>query len=314
MNRIRTIILLLAILWGTPSIVCGQGVVFLDVNPDAENWGMGNGLNVWNANAFSIYGNVAIMSFSEIDGAIGYSYMPWMKEWLSGSNIHAIGGFYHKNRQGIGGGIRLFRGVSYETMDGNGIYMNTYHPKEFSIDLAYSYGISDCFSLGIAFHYIHSKISSFNSAQNGKAVAFDIDALYKSVNWSVGIAMKNWGTEIGYGFGNYELPAELRLGGCYRYFLHPLHTLTGQAGMDYRVLPSDFSGIETSIGLEYGYNNLIAVQWGYHFGNAERTGPDYMTFGCGFQYGPATLNAAYVVGDKNCTIRNNFTLSATWNF
>lgn len=65
--------------------------------------------------------------------------------------------------------------------------------------------------------------------------------------------------------------------------------------------------IQISSGLEYSYNNVMALRMGYFYENKTKGGRQFITFGAGFKYSVITIDASYLLPT---TLRNP--LQNTW--
>ena len=293
----------------------GQSASFLNINPDVRSAGMGDGGVALGSNAFSLYLNPSATVFGDSKGAVAYSYLPWQRELTDGSNLHILSGYYRLgNKSGLLAGFRYFTHGDIVVTDGEGNTSGSFTPKEFSIDLGYAYRLCDRWSVSAVFHYISSDLGDFSGAKKGSAFAADLGAMYHAPSWNAGLSVTNLGSKIDYGYDSYELPASLKAGGAYWHTFSDRHRLTGHAELAYRLMPSDYSGVNVGLGAEYLYNDLIAVRGGYHIGDDKKTGPSYATLGCGLMYRGAEVNFAYWLAGSDSPVKGTFCLSAGWSF
>ena len=171
-----------------------------------------------------------------------------------------------------------------------------------------AYNISGSFSASATVHYISSKLGTEAA---GSAYAADLGLMYQPGNFSLGLTATNLGSKIDYGYGPYTLPAQIKLGAGYHFSLQEKHLLTAAVQAGYLIVNS---GITAGIGLEYSYNNLISLRVGGHYGNPEKGIPSHLSAGLGFNFKGLTLNAAYLLAQKDSPLANSLSVGLGWAF
>ena len=312
MKRINILLALLFCSWlGT----YGQSVSFMNINPDARSAGMGNAGVALRSNAFSLYLNPASTVVSDSKGSVAYSYVPWLRQLTKGSNLHTLSGYYRlSNKSGLLAGFRYFTHGDLNIINEQGHFDGSFTPKELSIDMGYAYRLCQHWALAVSIHYINSDMGTFDGAKKGSAFAGGVSAVYQAAKWNLALSLVNLGSKIDYGYDSYELPASLKIGSTYRHNFLEKHQLIGNAELTYRLMPSDYSGLNAGLGAEYLYNNLIAIRAGYCIGEDKKTGPSYTTVGCGLKYRGAEINFAYWLATGDSPVKDTFSLSAGWSF
>ena len=142
----------------------GQGdngaALFPELTPDVRGVGMGNSGVASSANAFSIWRNAAKNVFSDRKAEVAYSFTPWMRELASGSNLHALAGYYGlDDKQGIQAGFRYINRPDVERAGA------VYTPKDWSIDLGYARKLTEGLSVGATARFVRSALFD-NAAAN----------------------------------------------------------------------------------------------------------------------------------------------------
>ena len=111
----------------------GGAVQFPELTPDVRGVGMGNTGVASSANAFSLWRNAAKSVFADSKMEVGYSFTPWLRELMSGSDMHVVGGYYNiDNKQGIMAGFRWFKHTEIELGE------KVFTPKDWSVDVGYT--------------------------------------------------------------------------------------------------------------------------------------------------------------------------------
>ncbi|MGL5683346.1 MAG: PorV/PorQ family protein [Marinifilaceae bacterium] len=307
----RTLIILLLCVVFTP-IVHGQTVPIVTINPDAANWAMGNSGVLTPESAFHVYGNVTRTLLSDHRGSAGVSWMPWMPNLMSGMGIYsAAGNFRVASKHGVAFGYRGFYMPQFPITNMDGVVLRQEKPRDFTIDAGYCYAITPRLIIGLNAHFISSKIAEYAAMSRANAFAIDIDLLFHASNWTVGLAMKNWGTQLRYSNVNSDLPSALQLSATRNYVFCRKHMLKGNVGIQYRVQPQQFSGIEGGAGLEYSYKELLFFRGGYHFGQEDKTSPCYGTLGAGINIKMIQLDAGYIIAKNSNPMHKSYCFSMT---
>ncbi|MGF7083023.1 type IX secretion system outer membrane channel protein PorV [Mucilaginibacter sp. UYCu711] len=194
-------------------------VPFLITPPDARSSGMGEIGAATSNDAYSNYWNNAKPAFAETEGAIAFTYSPYLPSVSSGINLLGLSGF---GRVGYNSSIGFSANYLTEQKtvyrDDQGIQTGVKNPYDLSLGASYSLKLSEMYSLGVGLKYIHSGVQiAGNDLSDANAVSGDI-ALYAEKfidesKFSWGVAFSNLGNKINYGpYLTSFQPANLRVG------------------------------------------------------------------------------------------------------
>lgn len=290
---------------------------FLNIIPDARSAAMG-GTGVSAATeAATLYHNGALAVFNTEKAGISYSYTPWMKDLISGSALHAVSAWYRiGNKQSILAGFRSFSHPESALTDENGNIFTHFTPSEWSLDLGYSRLILENFSLSLTLHYIHSDMGSYNGADAGNAIAFDLGASYRhntswleGAYWTAGLQLRNIGSKIKYLNEKYNLPGKINAGGSLYLPFSENHQLTCALDLNYQFAPSHSDVFGAGLGVEYTTLRYLAVRGGYHSGNKDKGVYGYGSVGCGLHFHHIRGDFAYWITESDSPLKNTFHLS-----
>lgn len=285
-----------------------QSVNYLNFSPDATNLALG-GSGVSNkANSYALFNNPASMSLSERKMDVALSYGNWAQFDKSNSLFSLSGYGLIGKRIGIGLSARYLMQPSFESFDENGNLIGTISPKDYSLDLAASYLIVDGLSFGATLRYIGSDLGG---VKKGNAFGVDFGLQYKIKDFTLGVSYTNLGSKIDYGYNRYSLPSLLKLGASYSHCFNQRHNLGAFVQGDYYVVSKGFAA---GAGLEYGFNNMIFLRAGYHYGDSGKTIPSYASVGLGLQFIGIALNASYLISSTASPLNNSFSVSLGWGF
>ena len=306
MKHIYTFLVVSVLAAGNASFA--QTAQFLTLSTDTRTLSMGGTGVVAPANAFSLYNNNAAAALSPGKGALAASYTLW-QPGATGSNLANLSGFLKIGKKSAFLiGSRFHLNSPYNITNEHGSITGTYRPMELSIDLGYAFKITETFSTAATLRYV---ISRMGEDASGGAFAADLGVIYKPGNFSLGLTATNLGSKIDYGYGPYELPAQIRLGAGYGFHAGEKHFLCAAAQTGYLIKNSGFTA---GIGLEYVYNGMVSARLGGHYGDPEKGIPPHLSVGLGFTYRGLSLNAAYLAGQKGSAVSNSLSFGLEWAF
>lgn len=303
----------------------GQSVAFLEVAPDARATALGETGTALSPDAWSVYWNVAKAAAAESKVEVAYSFTPWMKDYLSGSRFHRVGGFWRlSGKEAIVIGFRHFANGEFDLTDENGVSNRKVNPYEYALEAGYARTLFNGFSAGATVRYIRSDLGSIQSIDPANAVAFDLGTYYrtdvnllnKKSRLSVGLTLSDLGTQIKYADSKYALPTRLALGAALDLPLAEHHSLTCAGNAAWRMTPSDSRTCSGGVGLEYGLYGIGFFRAGYRWNDIEKSaGGDYVSFGLGVKYWHLFADASCRLATEDYdALDKTFTFSVGVNF
>ncbi|MDR1755709.1 MAG: PorV/PorQ family protein [Culturomica sp.] len=286
----------------------GQSVSFLGIAPDARSAALGGAGVATTADAWSLYWNGAKTAFSEKPGEIGYSYMPRSNEFMKGSRQHAVGGYYRLGERGsVLLGFRHSSAGKFEDPDGFDS-----KPMDFTFEAGYAYRLTEHFSAGANVRYLRSDLDlGENDVAHGAAL--DLSLFYRlNPGWindssllTLGLTGSNFGPKIAYDEDKYALPAAMRLGASFRVPFSDKHAVTALLEGGYRLAPSDMKEYEAVLGAEYAYDRYAVLRAGYHFGDIENGGSDFLALGGGVRFSYFSADFSWQYANRGSEARDN---------
>jgi Type IX secretion system protein PorV len=306
--------------------VVTTAVPFLRISPDARASGMGGVGIAISPDANASFWNIGKIPFIDSRGGIIANYSPWLREWANDMYLASLAGYYHLNEeQSIHGSVTYFNPGDLQFSDYNGNHLQSYHPKEFGIDLGYSRKLSDKLGVGLGLKYIYSNLADEGAGEDyktGNAIAADLGIYYdnKKTNgdgWSFGAALANLGSKISYISGASQkdfIPANLGLGASYSKVLNEQNKVI--IGLDVnKLLVPTAPGDSTQLA---AYRNKSVVgSWFSSFGDApggfrEELREFQVSVGVEYWYNNQfALRAGYFFEDKTKGDRKYFSAGAS---
>ncbi|MEO9211175.1 MAG: type IX secretion system outer membrane channel protein PorV [Ginsengibacter sp.] len=345
MKKLILPVAIMAVLLGSTSSLYSQSnqtinvvstaVPFLRISPDARAGGMGDAGIATLPDASSIFWNLGKIPFAKSKSEIALTYTPWLKG-LGLNDVYLISaaGYYQIDEiQAFSGSLRYFSLGNIQFTDNDGKDLQTYRPREFSIDAGYSRKLSDNLGLGISLRYINSNLASGPSTSGstykaGTAIAGDISIFHdgtgsgenSGINW--GISLSNLGSKISYTNDATEkdfIPANMGFGVAYVNVIDEISKVTFALDVNKLLVPTP-PAIGDSLGLVEYHNKGVVSSWFSSFGDApggfsEELKEFQISVGAEYSYNNQFLfRAGYFYEAPTKGDRKYFTLGAGLNY
>jgi hypothetical protein len=256
MNKFISLLCLLAFV-GNKSVVAqdsfgdldrlntvSTAVPFLMIAPDSRAGAMGDAGAASAPDANSMHWNVAKLAFLEKESSgMGISYTPWLSRLASDINLAYLS-FYNKSNdmQAFAVSLRYFALGNITFTDENGTELGQFNPNELAVDLGYARKLAQNFSMGMAFRYIRSDLTSGQQVgglqtKPGSSVAADLGFYYQSEKFKVdqydafysgGLNISNVGSKISYTESGEEnfIPTMMKFGNAIKFEFDKYNNLT----------------------------------------------------------------------------------------
>lgn len=263
--------------------VVTTAVPFLRISPDARSGGMGDVGIATKPDAGSSFWNEAKIPFAVSKSAAEVTYTPWLKNLgLNDVYLASLAGYYKLDElQAISMSLRYFSLGDIQFTDNLGNSLQTFRPREFSIDAGYSRKLSDKMGIGIALRYINSNLASGtvngSTYKTGTAVAADLslfhdgtegDATKSGFSW--GLVLSNLGSKISYtndaAHKDY-IPANMGIGIAYHKIFDETSKVTFGLDLNKLLVPTP-PRVGDSAGLAKYYSQGVISSWFKSFGDA----------------------------------------------
>lgn len=310
-----------------PINVVTTAVPFLRISPDARAAGMGDLALATSPDANASLWNLGKVPFNEKKGGISVSYTPWLKDILNDVYLASVAGFYKVDeQQAISGSLRYFSLGNIQFTDALGQDLNTFRPREFGIDAAYSRKLSDKSGLGVGLKYIYSNLAEGPAAGNNykaaSAVAGDIQYFYNGHNdqdqgWAFGAALSNLGSKIAYTDNADQkdyIPANLGIGTTYTRAFNSANKITFGLDLNKLLVPTPPTEPFTQAQLDNYRSKSVVSSWFSSFGDApggfsEELKEFQVSVGAEYMYNNQfALRTGYFYEDKLKGNRRYFTM------
>ena len=313
--------------------VVTTAVPFLTLTPDSKSAAMGDAGVASAPDASAIYWNTAKLAYSENKFGANVSYAPWLKELVNDMGLMSAYGYYKiSDKQTIGAGLTYFDQGDIQFTNSFGDELDKFHSKEFAVTLGIAQKLSSDFSMGLNGKFINSNLVG-NTVINGQAgkpgrtAAFDLGFYYnktrptdknadklKKFDADFGVVLQNIGGKVNYGFGEYFIPANIKIGTKFTFKPDELNSFNFLVDFNKLLVPTpsgNFSAdslnlkksifntmftswhdapggwheeareLMASVGAEYSYADLLSLRAGYFYENKDKGGRNYFTTGFG---------------------------------
>ncbi len=261
--------------------VVTTAVPMLRISPDARAGGMGDLGIATTPDANASFWNQAKIPFAEKPSAIGLTYTPWLRD-LGLNDVYIVtAAGYHQfaDRQAVSASLRYFNLGTIQFTDFAGNDLQSFRPREWSLDAGYSRALSDKLGVGVALRFIYSNLANGNTNgvtyKPGTAAAGDISLYYNGLNQSgkgitAGLVMSNLGSKISYtndARGRDYIPANLGLGFMYHAVLDETSKLSFGVDLNKLMVPTPPTS-RAPEALDAYRNKSVFGSWFSSFGDA----------------------------------------------
>lgn len=270
-----------------PINVVTTAVPFLRISPDARSGGMGDVGIATSPDANSAFWNLAKTPFATSKAGIAVTYTPWLNDLgLNDVYLASLAGYYKlDDLQALSLGLRYFSLGNIQFTDALGNALNSFRPREFSIDAGYSRKLGERSSLGVALRYINSDLAggSVNGItyKTGTSVAGDLHYYNHGLkengsgfNW--GITLSNLGAKISYTEDATQkdyIPANLGIGGAYTKVFDADNKITFGLDLNKLLVPTPPSVLDSAGLADYRSKGVVS-SWLSSFGDAPDHGAE----------------------------------------
>ena len=311
-----------------PINVVTTAVPFLRISPDARSGGMGDVGIATSPDVYAGFWNAGKVSFNSMNGGVGATYTPWLKDLVSDVYLANLYGFYKfADNQAVYGSLRYFSLGNITFTDNLGNDLSKGRPREFGIDVGYSRKLNAKNGIGIALKYINSDLAnglavSGTTYKTGNSVAADLGWYHNGVKasgngWAWGFTITNIGSKIAY-TNNADakdfIPTNLGLGATYNKKFNDKNTICFGLDINKLLVPTPPADPATPAAIaDYRKKSVIGGMFS-SFGDApdgfgEEIKEFQVALGAEWWYNKQfALRAGYFYENKNKGNRRYFTV------
>jgi len=189
-------------------------------------------------------------------------------------------------------GFSYYSVGSIDLVDSNGVARTARAEEDKLVNLNYGKTFAQKFSVGGNIKYLNSKLVDTMSAS---AAAFDLGAQMQWNRFSFGLAVQNMGPSIQYRSASEPLPLALR-GGLSQRLDFKNAQYPSRLLWSFDLLKIQDASLRKSVGVEYLWNNMIALRSGNQFDNDN----GQLQIGFGFMAAGIQIDYDHLnVGDLN---------------
>ncbi|MCI0691618.1 PorV/PorQ family protein [candidate division KSB1 bacterium] len=257
---------------GGPSRTGTAAAQFLQIGVSARGTGMGESFVALVEDASGAYYNPGVLSLiSKRQALFNHTNLPAGLAHFYGSYVQPVGniGTFALSF------IVLTTGDIPVTVAFQGPTGETFSASDVAIGLSYARKLTDRFSVGGTAKFIAEDLAGFDA----RTVAFDVGTIYQTGfrHARLGMSVANFGPDIDFGTQSsigfesqsFPLPITFRFGAA----VDVLYGETNKLWLAAQLLQPNDNLRSESIGVEYGYRDLIFLRGGWKI-DEENDGPD----------------------------------------
>ncbi|MCR4860843.1 MAG: PorV/PorQ family protein [Bacteroidales bacterium] len=281
-------------------VASAQAVPALLVGADPSALATGAAGLARSAGAFAVDTDAAAMSLDENRFDAAATYGMWAPK-TADNLLVGLGVFYKVNEKlAVGLSGRMFRDKPYEASSATGQVSGSFSPNDLIAGLGLSYSVVDGFSIGLTGRFVSSAIAN---DMKGTAIAADLTAMYARNAFRAALGICNLGSPISYGGASYALPMLARVGAAYS-----VAGLTASAEADYLFAGALMAGL----GVEYCIQDIVFLRGGFHYGDAAKALPTFVSLGLGAKFSGVHLDLSFLTASK--TLGNSLMVGLGYAF
>ncbi len=224
----------------------------LGIAPDARGGGMGDVGAATDPDEVSQFWNPAKYAFAYSRCGLSLNYTPWLRKIVSGINLMNAAGYYkfgYNDNQAVSASLTYFSLGEVTAYNSEGVEVQVINPMEMAFDIGYSRMLSENFSMGVVFRYLHSAMTyTDNDNKPDNTFSADIAAYYEAYpqigynecKWAWGLNISNIGGKVSYDGGTTSqfLPTKMRLGTSFTFPIDDYNLFTLNADADKYLIPN----------------------------------------------------------------------------
>lgn len=265
----RAIIVAVLIL-GLPAVAFGArefekvgtiGGQFLKLGVGARAAGMGNCFAAVADDASSVYWNPAgVARITQNVITLNHCKWPAQIDFSQAAYVfdpRYVPGMFALHARSLYMPEQIEYDVNHQTGSGTG---RKFDNGDVAVGVTYARSLTDKFSAGITFNYVHSSLADYSSS----AYAFDFGTLYDTGFQSlrIGMVIQNIGTDMEFIDQTVKLPIVFRVGMSMSIFESAQYNVLTSAEFSH---PPD-NNERANVGTEVGYRDFMHIRGGYGFG------------------------------------------------
>lgn len=256
--------------------------------------------------AWASFNNPSILPLSKNKTDIKAIYQNWAPAGVHTTDLGLGAGFKFSDKFGLALGGVMRNGQAYELLNDMGVSKGKFSPKDLQLALGFGVAIKPFLSIGLNAKFLNSSLSP---AYKYSAVAGDLIATGVFGDFKVAAGVADLGASVKSVEGRtFNLPTSVVAGADYSRVLGGKHYV--DASFDANYLFN--GGITAAFGMQYGFNDMIFLRGGYHFGTAKAPLPSFATLGAGLKFFGISIDAAYILG--NDFLKNTLTIGLGYSF
>ena len=257
--------------------------------------------------AFSSFGNVAAVPYSDKAADFAAGYTMWQPSNVP-SNVIAAGGAYNLgSKLGFSAGMTYGAYKPYEVFNESGSSKGTFTPSDIQLKAGAAWRFLPYLSAGVSLGYASSSLAEGVSYGAFEADVF-LMAKFSCLKAALGVT--DLGSAVVSSSGaKFSLPSAFTLGLGYEKAFADMHQVDVALDADYF-----FAGaFAASVGAEYTFDDMVSFCAGYRYGGNSVI-PSYASLGLGGCFFGVSIDLAYALPIAESPMSNTLSLAVGYSF
>lgn len=283
----------------------GQTLPVANIDIDPKTIGLGFVDMVSDNVESAVFGNPAMMSFSDFKAVVSGSYCYWQPDVFKEHRSFLSGSYKINDRWAVAAGLANGTGSPYDMYGNDAEFLGKFTPLNFHVKAGASYKMLPYLSLGMNVGFVDN-IMTPKSAD--MACMADLFVMSSVSDFKVAVGARNVGIAwTGAGTALDDLPFMASAGASYGASFYEKHDVGMYAQYDF----TSKDAMSTSIGVSYSYRNFFSVRAGGRIGYGKVQ--SLATLGCGLMLNSIEFNVAYVIPLREVTLSDTISVSVVYS-
>ena len=283
----------------------GQTLTVANVDTDPKTVAIGF-VDMVSDNVESVvFGNPAVMSFSNFKAEVAGSYCYWQPDAFREHRSYLSGAYKINDRWAVAAGLANGIGCPYDMYGKGAEFIGTYTPLNFHFKVGASYKMFSYMSLGINVGFVDNIMTPQFA---NMAFLTDLFVMSSIANFKVAVGGRNIGvawTSDGTTLG--DLPFTASAGASYGMSFNEIHDIGVYVQYDF----TRADAMSTSIGASYSYRDFLTLRAGGRIGIEKIQ--SLATLGCGLDLNSFEINVAYVLPIQDMVLSDTISVSVVYS-
>ncbi len=305
MMKITEILICTIALMTQVTVSFGQTLSVVNIDTDPKTIALGFVDMVSDNVESAVFGNPAMISFSDFKATVSGSYCYWQPDVFKEHRSLWSGAYKINDRWAVTAGLANGIGSPYDMYGNDAEFLGKFTPLNFHFKAGASYKMLPYLSFGMDVGFVDNTLAPKSA---NMACLADFFVMSSISDFKVAVGVRNvgvaWASD---GTALPDLPFVASAGAAYGTSFYKKHDVGIYAQYDFTGLDA----MSTSIGTSYSYRNLFSVRAGGRLGYGKVR--SLATLGWGLMLNSIEVNVAYVLPLREMALSDTISVSVVYS-